>query len=139
MFIKRPTGSAALKGQAWRRTERVCLHVNADWREREREGAARQECACAHVPHETTRSNLSLERESERERVGEGRRRRSERMMVLCAADEKVSGLSPSLDQNGEDGSWRWAARHNSVCWRPFGADGGVSVFLSWQKKKKKV
>lgn len=36
--------------------------------ERERERAVRQECVCAHVPHETRRSNLSLERESERER-----------------------------------------------------------------------
>lgn len=55
----------------------------------------------ARVPHETRRWNLSPDRKR--------RRRRGKRMMILCATDVKVSGLSPSLDQKGADRSWRWA------------------------------
>lgn len=95
-FIKRPTDSAAWTGQAWRRTEPACLHVGAYRR-------GRSVCVCARVPHESRRRNLRPERRS--------RRRRGKRMMVLCAAGVKVSGLTPYLDQSGGDTSWRWAAR----------------------------
>lgn len=56
--------------------------------------------------------------------------------MILCATEVKVSGLSTSLDQKGEDRSWRWAAAAALSCWHTFGA---ACVFLRREKGVKVV
>lgn len=93
----------------------MCLHVSADWKER----AAG--VVCARMSHQA----LGTQPEKKR------RRRRGKPRMSLCATEVKVSGLPTSLDQKGEDRSWRWAAAAALGCWHTFGA------CVSAQKKRR--
>lgn len=90
------------------------LHVSADWKER----------AAGVVGARMSHQVLVTQPEKKR------RRRRGKRIMILCATEVKVSGLST------EDRSWRWAAAAALSCWHTFGATG---VFLRREKGVKVV